>query len=272
MFFFINLTEDRKVKINKYFLITIIFITFLSGCAGLHPNKDIIYQTSTINALLQGVYDGEITFKELKRHGDFGIGTFNRLDGEMIGLDEKFYQIKSDGLVYPVADLMKTPFAVVTFFDSDKSIILDKTMSYEQMNKYLDELIPTKNIFYAVKIDGRFKFIKTRSVPRQNKPYPLLVDVVKKQQVTEYKDIKGTLVGFRAPEYVEGLNVAGYHFHFISEDKKVGGHVIDYQIDDGRIEIDYTSEFNMILPENPEFYNLNLKKDNKADLKKVEKE
>ena len=80
--------------------------------AALHE----VFQNSTINALLEGVYDGSMTYGELRRHGDFGLGTFNALDGEMVAFDGEFYQIKSDGIAYPVADEQRTPFATVLFF------------------------------------------------------------------------------------------------------------------------------------------------------------
>jgi acetolactate decarboxylase len=105
--------------------------------------------------------------------------------------------------------------------------ILDKAEDYGQLEQYLDKLLPTENIFYAIKIEGTFKYIKTRSVPKQNKPYPPLVEVVKNQPTFEFHNVKGTIVGFRCPSYVEGINVPGYHLHFITGDKKAGGHLLE---------------------------------------------
>jgi acetolactate decarboxylase len=261
------------MKIIYYLLVATFFAIAIcvSGCLHSQENEDILFQTSTINALLEGVYDGEITYKELKQYGDFGIGTFNSLDGEMIGLEGKFYQVKADGIAYAVDDSMKTPFAVVTFFEVDKSISLDKAVDYEQLEHYLDNLLPTKNIFYAVKIEGRFNYIKTRSVPKQIKPYPRLVEVVKDQPTFEFYNVEGTIVGFRCPEYVEGINVPGYHLHFITEDKKAGGHLLECQMQNVRIEIDYTSELYMVLPQTGDFYKADLMKEKQTELEKVER-
>jgi len=216
-------------------------------------------------------YDGEITYEELKQHGDFGIGTFNGLDGEMIGLEGKFYQIKADGIAYPVDSLLKAPFAVVTFFEPDKSVLLNQGLDYNQLTQYLDNLLPTKNIFYAVKIEGVFRYIKTRSAPKQNQPYPPLVEVVKNQPTFEFHDVEGTIVGFRCPVYMEGINVPGYHLHFITGDKKAGGHLLECQIKNAKIELDYTSEFYMALLESSEFYEVDLAKEKQTELEKVEK-
>jgi acetolactate decarboxylase len=221
--------------------------------------------------LLEGVYDGEITYKKLKKYGDFGIGTFNNLDGEMIGLESRFYQIKTDGIAYPVDESMRTPFAVVTFFEPDKSVLLDKALNYEKLKQYLDSLLPTQNIFYAIKIKGKFSYIRARSVPRQEKPYPPLTQVVKKQSIFEFDFVEGTIVGVRSPSYVKGINVPGYHFHFITSDKRTGGHVLECLIKNVKIEIDYTSKFYLVLPESDSFYELDLTRERQEEVKKVEK-
>ena len=248
-----------------------IFSVVLFGCSQPDRNEEVLFQASTINALLEGVYDGEITYGELKQHGDFGIGTFNGLDGEMIGLDGMFYQVKSDGVAYAVADSMKTPFAAVTFFEADKEVALDQSVDYEQLRHFLDQMLPTQNIFYAIKIEGTFTYIKTRSVPGQHKPYPPLVEVVKHQPTFEFHDVMGTIVGFRCPAYVKGVNVPGYHLHFITEDKKGGGHVLDCRIQDVTIGIDYTSGFYLTLPEASAFYETDLSKEKESELEQVEK-
>ena len=259
------------MKIIHYLSVGMFFVIAMSGCLHLQKNKDVLFQISTINVLLDGVYDGEVTYEKLKQYGDFGIGTFNGLDGEMIGLEGKFYQVKADGRAYLVDDSMKTPFAVVTFFEADKSALLDKIENYGQLKQSLDKLLPTKNIFYAIKIEGVFKYVKTRSVPGQNKPYPLLVEVVKTQSIFEFHNIKGTIVGFWCPCYVEGVNVPGYHLHFITEDRKAGGHLLECHLQNARVEIDYTSEFYMALLKSDEFYKTDLTRKKQKELERVER-
>ena len=241
------------------------------GCSYAQKNEEVLYQTSTINALLDEVYDGNVTFKELKKHGDLGLGTFNNLDGEMIGLDGEFYQIKADGIASLVDDLMETPFAVVTFFEPDKTIVLKKTVNDKQLEQHLDNVLPTRNIFYVFKIEGTFKYVKTRSVPGQDKPYPPLIEIVKDQPIFEFYDVKGTLVGSWFPGYMKGINVSGYHFHFITEDKKAGGHLLECQTENVEIGIDYISNLYLALPEDEGFYKAELSKENRAVLEKVEK-
>jgi len=240
------------------------------GCAHVQKN-DVVFQSSTINALLKGIYDGDVTFGELKRNGDFGLGTFNGLDGEMIGLAGIFYQIKADGVAYPVEDSVKTPFAVVSFFTPDDTLKLDTADSYTQLKQHIDGLLPSQNIFYAIRIDGNFKYIKTRSVPGQQKPYPPLVEVVKEQSIFEFHDIDGTIVGFRSPGYVQGINVPGYHLHFITKDRNAGGHLLECRMQEVTLQIDHINNFFMALPHGGEFYITDLAQDKKKDVEIVEK-
>jgi acetolactate decarboxylase len=261
------------MKIIIYFILSI-FIFAFTGCAGSPIGNDTLFQISTINALMDGAYRGEMTIGQLKRHGDFGIGTLEALDGEMIALDKKFYQIKADGVAYPVPDTMTTPFAVITVFDKDKTVPVHTGMDYEEIQRYLDNLILDKDIFYAVKIEGIFKYIKTRSVPRQKEPYPPLIEAVKKQTVFEFNDVKGTVVGFWCPDFVKGgVNVPGYHFHFITADRKAGGHLLSCWIKDAVIDIDFTTEFYMLLPkQNGTLVQSGPSKDRSTELKKIEQE
>ena len=247
-------------------------ILALSGCAGPPKEHRVIFQYSSMNALLEGVYDSDITVRELAAHGDFGIGTFDGLDGEMIALDGVFYQIWADGKAYRATDSMKTPFAVVTFFRGVNALYPNASLDFHGLTKYLDEMIPTQNIFYALRVDGSFQRVKTRSVRKQQKPYPRLVDALKNQPEFELRNVRGTLVGFRCPAYADGINVPGYHFHFITEDRKAGGHVLELQTDTVTARMEGVHEFHMVLPHNKSFYHSDLTKGKKAELEKVEKD
>ena len=237
----------RKIYLSLVLALLVITIG-VSGCSCSTNDKDVLFQTSMFSVLSQGDYDGDLTYKDLRQHGDFGVGTFDNLDGEMIALEGEFYQIKADGKAYPVDDSMETPFAIVTFFEPDKTGSLDNIPDYEQLKEYVDGMLPSRDIFYAIKIEGDFEYIRARSVPAQSKPYPSLDEALKGQTIFEFHDVAGTLVGFWCPSYVDEINVPGYHFHFITADKKDGGHLLECQVRSAQAEIDYTSEFYMVLP------------------------
>ena len=234
-------------------------------------DDDVLFQVSTIDALLQGGFDGFFTFEDLKTHGDFGIGTFDSLDGEMIALDGDYYQIKADGVAYPVQGNMTSPFSTVTYFQADQTIAIQNVSNFTELSRQLDEQLPSKNAFYAVRIDGTFPYIKTRSVPKQEKPYPRLADAVKNQSVFEFANATGTVVGVWAPDFSKGLNVPGYHLHFITADRKAGGHILDLKVDEAEAKVDITPGFAMELPTKGDFYNVDLTQDLQSELQKIEK-
>ena len=212
------------------------------------PLHHTLFQTSTIDALLDGNYDGDVSFAELAERGDFGLGTLDALDGEMISLDGHFYQVKSDGVAQPVDGRTKTPFAVVTFFESVRPRTPEAAMDFTALCELVDKLLNDKSVCCAVRVDGHFSHVKTRSVPRQRKPYPPLAEVVKNQPAFELHDVSGSLVGFRFPDYAQGLNVAGYHFHFITEDRSAGGHVLGCRLTEGALYIDREADLRVELP------------------------
>lgn len=239
-------------------------------CQYLQVDRETLFQTSTIGALVEGVDEGDTTVKELKQHGDFGIGTFDDLDGEMIELDGEFYQIKSDGHAYPVKDSMKTPFATVTFWQPDMTVLLDRSLNYQGLQAYLDSLIPTKNMFYAIKIQGSFDYVQARSVPRQ-RHHTRLAEAAAHQPTFEFHNIAGTLAGFWTPPFMQAVNVPGYHLHFITQDRKLGGHLLECRTREVTIGIHHTPEFHMAVPETTDFLEADLSQDTSAELNQAEK-
>jgi acetolactate decarboxylase len=236
-----------------------------------NQDREVLFQVSTIDALLLSVYDGILPIGDLKTRGDFGIGTFDKLEGEMVVVDGECYQVKVDGVAYVTPDTSTTPFAVVTFFDPDETVLVEKADNMTEFGEILETSFPSENVFYAVRIDGTFPYVKTRSVPAQEKPYPLLVDAVANQTVFEFEDASGTVVGFWSPEFVDGINVPGYHLHFITDDRKAGGHILDLRVEGAEVELDLTPNIFMALPTAGDFFSVDLTGDLSSDLEKVEK-
>ncbi len=242
-----------------------------TGCATRAP--DGITQVATIDALLTGVYDGHMTLAELLRHGDLGIGTFEGLDGEMVVLDGVVHQVRSDGRVYRPAPEVLTPFACVTRFRTDRLEPAAGPMDFPALQAKVDAIVPGENRFVALRLRGEFKAMKTRSVPAQRKPYPPLAEVTKSQPVFDLGRVRGTLLGFRSPPFVKGVNVPGYHLHFLADDRSGGGHVLAFELERGVLEIDETHAWMRVelpAPGSP-FDAANLREDRTADLYRVEK-
>jgi acetolactate decarboxylase len=208
----------------------------------------VLFQASTIGALLQGAYDGDVTFAELAQHGNLGLGTLNGLDGEMIAVDGRFYRADVDGAVHEVSPSRRTPFAVLVFFTPTAELHVDTALAQDELLARLDERVPAGAASWAVRIDGNFETVRARSVPRQRPPYRPLTEVVAEQHVFELEDVAGTMLGFRFPDYSEGIEVSGYHLHFISEDRALGGHVLDCRTRGVHARLDPSSDLHVELP------------------------
>lgn len=242
----------------------------LSGCHRLGAERDVLYQTSTIQALIAGVYDGAMTCGELRRQGDLGIGTFNALDGELALEGGRCYQVDSSGVAREMPDSTLTPFAVATPFDPDLRFASGPVDSFEAFQALVDSKIGAGNLPCAVRVEGTFSYMKTRSVPRQKKPYRPLTEVVKEQSVFEFSDVEGVIVGFRLPQYFDGINVPGYHMHFLTADRAAGGHILDFRARDLRIDVDPSAEVRLALPTDAAFAAATLAGKNEAGVQAVE--
>ncbi len=235
--------------------------------------RGTLTQWSTIDTLLKGHYEGVATLGEVKQRGDFGLGTFEALDGEMVLLDGKVYQIDGRGAVHEPGDGVRTPFAAVTFFKGEIELALPAGLTLEQVQARVDAVLPSANLFYAVRVTGGFAEVRTRSVPRQEKPYRLLAEVVKTQSLFTIARTEGELVGLRCPAFSKSLNVPGYHFHYLAADRKSGGHVLGLVTGEGvRVSVAVLREFAVKLPESAAFDALDLSGDRSAELKAVESE
>ncbi len=208
-----------------------------------------LYQLSTIQALMAGHYDGLAPIGVLKRHGDLGLGTFDRLDGEMVVLDGQVYQAHADGRVRVAPDSLATPFATVAFARPTIVREIGAFASMAELERTLDALLPSANLFYAIRVEGRFERLRARSVPAQTAPYPKLTEVVKTQTLFDFRDSSGTLVGFRSPEFAKGMTVPGYHLHFIDAPRARGGHLLDCSAAGARVEITVLPRWTVDLPE-----------------------
>lgn len=236
----------------------------------LGAGDETVFQTSTINALMEGAAEGDMTIGELRTHGDFGLGTFDGLDGEMIELDGKVYQVRSDGHVYPVADATRTPFATVSFFKADQHAEIASDTELAGIIAKIDAMLESRNLFHAIRIEGTFASVKTRAVAKQGK-CGNLTDATASQPEFDFSDVAGTIVGFFTPEFMRGVNVPGYHLHFLTADRTGGGHLLECRARRATIEIHRTPEFELESPRTSEFMNAELARDNSKAIEKAER-
>ncbi len=218
--------------------------------SALHAGTDpaVLFQTSTIGALLDGAYEGDVSFAELAEQGTLGLGTLDALDGEMIAIDGRFYRADLDGRISEIDPSTRTPFAVVVPFAERRGHAIEGPMSQADVLASLDRERPPGESAAAIRIDGRFRSVTARSVPRQSPPYRPLAEVVAGQHVFELAGVAGSIVGFRFPDHSDGIEVDGFHLHFIDGERARGGHVIDFVCDDGWIGVDPVTDLHVELP------------------------
>jgi acetolactate decarboxylase len=215
--------------------------------------RDTLYLAAPFVALADGLYDGEVTFAALKEHGDLGLGAIAGSDGELVLLDGRCHQVKGDGSVAILPDSLTTPWAMATFFDREWETEVSGPVDMAALLKALDAKVADPGLPHAFRIDGRFAQIRTRSVGGQKPPYRRLIEVIRDQVTFDLADAEGTIVGFRIPGYLEGLNVPGYHMHFLTADRRAGGHVLAFRADGLRAAADVCRAVHVELPRDRRF-------------------
>lgn len=259
------------MKPIKYAFLFVWFNCCSLFCLNTFAQSNNLYSAGYASAFIGGLYDGYFPYRQIKAHGDFGLGAIDKMDGELTVLHGNIYQTQFTGKTRLVKDEQKTPYAVVCFFHATKVIHVDATLDKASLYKYLDSLLSDQNGMYAIHIKGNFSYIKTRAFPPvSKKPYLSLADMLDKQHFFEFNNIKGDLVGYRLPSFMEGAHISGYHFHFLSDKKDAGGHIIDLKTDGITIEIDKLDSYTVDIPQNTDFAHFDFKKDRKEEIKSVE--
>jgi acetolactate decarboxylase len=263
--------------IRKSFFILMLLSLFLTiylfSCQSKADKKEAIevagakevplfYHYSIWYAFVNKVYEGDLTVKRLKQNGDIGLGSYTLLDGELIMLDGIPYQVREDGVVKVAEDTAKIVYVNASFFKKDQSFSLDQVISYDTLRSRLNGQLPTKNYFYAFKIHGTFNNLKCGGLHKQERPFIKGLDMlIPSRPVYAKKEVTGTMVGFYCPEFIGQINVAGYHLHFISDDKKYGGHVM--QFSEGNkldVAISKITRYQFELPETADYEKVSMEK------------
>ncbi|MGT2911309.1 acetolactate decarboxylase [Streptococcus cameli] len=209
-----------------------------------------LFQYNTLGALMAGLYDGSLTISELLEHGDLGIGTLDSIDGELIVLDGKAYQAKGSGDKPEVVEVSPTetvPYAAVIFHQPEVIFKQRFEMTNKELEKRIESYYDGENLFRSIKIRGDFSKMHVRMIPKSTSDKKF-AEVASHQPEYTKEAVTGTIVGFWTPEIFHGVSVAGYHLHFISDDLSFGGHVLDYTIKQGVVELGAVDQLDQRFP------------------------
>jgi acetolactate decarboxylase len=229
-----------------------------------------LFQVSTSGALVAGVYDKQVSVQTILEHGDFGLGTFAHLDGEMVVLDGHAYQVLGTGAVAEASPYAWAPFAVVTRFSPETNVTVGPVSSFLELQRLCDPHRKSGNLFYALRLDGNFARIRIRAVNRAA-PRARLLDAAKAQSEFSFENISGTLVGLWSPGFSSAFSVAGYHLHFLSSDHQHGGHVLDLEAEQLQLQLETLNDFHLVLPESRSFLRADLSKNTADELAYAER-
>jgi acetolactate decarboxylase len=226
----------------------------INACA----SDSTYFQVSTGNALIAGLYQGAVNFKTLRQHGDFGLGSVEGMDGELIAIDGQFYRIDPQGKMNVIPNEQKTGYAIVTHFKPVSHFHVHGIKNFSQLVSTLNQHLPSRNIPYAIMIKGHYDSLRLRAVRGAKPPYPPFSKLVKKQAIFNFKNKNGNGVGFFTPPFLSKVNVPGYHIHFITSDRKTGGHILNCKISDADIYLMPMHHLTIAFPRTAAFSNANL--------------
>ena len=228
-----------------------------------------LFQVSTSNALAQGVFSGAVTVGELRRHGDFGLGTFAGLDGELVMVDGVCFRAGAGGDIEEVGDEREVPFALVTRFVADVDTVVERVDGISQLAGQLDRLRPSQNLFAGIRVEAGFDRLTLRAACPA-RPGEGLLEATQHQSEYRVVGAVGTLVGFWGPEYARAVGVPGYHFHFISDDRRMGGHVLDVTGGPLDVGMQVESGLHLAIPETAAFLSADLSGEHGAEIEAAE--
>lgn len=210
---------------------------------GVEPpieKQDIMYQISTIDAVEKGYYDNfENKNSVSKKYGNFGVGLIKDNTGVVIYDGKTSYIVKNFQAITTVEnEYTPISFGLFKYFNTDDKITLKEIKDVLCLKKALDEKLETVNHFVAFKAVGSFNKL-------------IIEDVAGETQ--ELSDVKGELIGFRMPEFMEKSVPTGYTYYFIADAKTVAGKVKNLDISIISFSVDYTNQLKLILPKNRSF-------------------
>lgn len=206
-----------------------------------------LFQYNTLSALMSGLFEGSMTIGELLEHGNLGIGTLDAIDGELIVLDGKAYQAKGDKTITEVSPDVKVPYAAVVFHQAEVIFKQRFEATSQELQDRIETYYDGANLFRSIKIHGTFSKMHVRMIPKA-KAGAKFADVATKQPEYTVENVTGTIVGIWTPEMFHGVSVAGYHLHFITDDYTFGGHVMDYVISEGIVEVGPVDQLDQRFP------------------------
>lgn len=203
---------------------------------------------------------------QLDSYGTHGLGTFAKMDGELLFIDGEAYQFTSDGRARRALPSTPLPFVQVTRFVPDYTTVVSEKLTKDDLMEVFKSGGPEAggdNSFIVFCIKGEFKKMHLRIAGPQEYEGQKLSEVAANARQWTMNSIKGVMFGIYSPPWSQGMSVGGTHCHFLSEKDEEGvlkgGHVRDFEVENG-VEISWavTGRYHLGMPKGEAWNKLDL--------------
>lgn len=211
--------------------------------------SDVTHQLQLAHVLLDGGYDGVATLEEALAGGDHGLGTVDRLDGELVVVDGEPWRVDWTGRAELLSPQTRTPFVVVSTLDNPRTVRLRDT-DRAGVIAAVEDLVDDPGAIVSVRLEGTFHSVLVRSVPPQDPPYRPYAEVCAEHEVRwDRRPFHGVFVGFRFPDLDPGATIPGLHLHGLDRLRTTGGHNHEMHVNDAVLSVGISRDVAVHLPE-----------------------
>ncbi len=181
--------------------------------------------------------------------GDFAIGTLSEGKGLFTWhAHEAFATLQGAVNTSPLTLDEPILEGAMVQFEPDSEEEMACPAGPNQFIALLSTLTPSPNYCYAIRISGLFSSIRLTSLPGAVAAWDLPGTMIHRRE-----GLRGILMGFYFPSFLENVAWAGYRFHFLSDDHSIGGRLVDCEIEQLQVALRHVDECRLSVPKTADF-------------------
>lgn len=189
-----------------------------------------------------------VPYGQILARGKTGLGTLGAGVGEAVGIDGEWWVVDESGDVHRLSPDDSTIFAATADFRPDnEGVDVSGTQCASTLQTAIDDFIGDQYPEYSTDL---YWFLLLLEADLASIEWVDFAPSVAPEE--EADSLVGTLVGLRTPTYAESFGEAPYHWHFVSDNRKLVGHVQDCSITSARALVQRFRKVDQVIPEIPE--------------------